>query len=139
MDQAKSRGLARKLALVGLFLLVVLVLVGREEDPGLIGRLGEAPPADIAVKQVAQPSRAVPASPPPPRRAARHEDSRALSAWYAESVADSSAGPTPIAPAPQEDSHLINDARPLVVAGPMVEAGAPFDPAPVHQSAALAD
>lgn len=127
MDQAASKGLAKKLALVGVFLLAVLLLVGGEEDPGLIGRLGEATPANLAARQASEPAGSVPAPPPPPRRAPRQQESRSLSAWYAESVADGPAEPAPVAPAPLDESHLINDARPFVDAGPMIEAGIGFD------------
>ena len=105
----------KKLLMIGVFLWCVAALVGREEDPGMIANLAEGGPGAGPVS-----AGPVSASPPPsaavvhrPAPAPRREDP-GLSAWYAE--ADSNTGPAepePFVPAPVDNSHLINDARPI--------------------------
>ena len=108
------------IALVPLAVWFVAALVGREEDPGVIANLaedGSAPSASAAAPMpvAVQPSASVVRKPAP---APRRQDP-GLSDWYAE--ADSGGGamePTPVAPAPVDNSHLVNDARPIVSANP---------------------
>ena len=47
MDDGLPPGLIKKLTLVGVFLVAVMLLVGREEDPGVIGQIGEDGPDAI--------------------------------------------------------------------------------------------
>ncbi|QYJ07115.1 hypothetical protein [Qipengyuania flava] len=111
----------KKLLMIGVFLWFVAALVGREEDPGVIANLaedGSAPSATAAAPMpvVAQPSASVVRKPAP---APRRQDP-GLSSWYAE--ADSGGGamePTPVAPTPVDNSHLVNDARPIAAAAPI--------------------
>ena len=103
MDDGLPPGVLKKLAMVGLFLLAVLLLVGGEDDPGLIGHAGYGEPRQAEI---------VSSSPEPPPPARGPDPS--LSAWYAESETSGPAEPTPFTPAPLDDSYLINDAAPTI-------------------------
>jgi hypothetical protein len=111
MDDGLPPGVLKKLAMVGLFLLAVLLLVGGEDDPGLIGQLGDGAPG-AADYDEPRDTEIVSSSPEPPPPARRPDPS--LSAWYAESDTSGPAEPTPFTPAPLDDSYLINDAAPTV-------------------------
>ncbi|UYH54384.1 hypothetical protein N6L26_10005 [Qipengyuania sp. SS22] len=111
MDDGLPPGVLKKLAMVGLFLLAVLLLVGGEDDPGLIGQLGDGAPGDADYGEPRE-TEVVSSSPEPPPPARRPDPS--LSAWYAESETSGPAEPTPLSPAPLDDSYLINDAAPTV-------------------------
>ena len=115
MDDGLPPGLLKKLALVVLFLIGVVILVGGENDPGVIARLSDAPPgqgefADRAPEPLIDTD--VPAR-------------RALSAWYAEDAPTGPATPEPFVPEPFDDSYLIEDAEPLVGARPSPLPGPP--------------
>tara|TARA_B100000700_G_C14567764_1_gene634170 strand:+ start:54 stop:455 length:402 start_codon:yes stop_codon:yes gene_type:complete len=104
-------GHGKKLIVIGLFLVLVLILVGGEDDPGVIGGLADADAPVVAEDELAV---AQTPSPPPP---ARREDP-ALSSWYSQSADSGAAIPQPVVPTPVDDSHLINDAKPMVSVGP---------------------
>jgi hypothetical protein len=111
----------KKLLMIGIFLWFVAALVGREEDPGVIANLaedGSQPSASVSapVPVAAPPSAAVVHRPAP---APRRQDP-GLSAWYAEAD-DTSGGvePQPLEPAPVDNSHLINNAKPIGTAEPI--------------------
>ncbi|MCP2017877.1 MAG: hypothetical protein OSA41_14830 [Erythrobacter sp.] len=112
MDNGLPPGVLKKLAMVGLFLLAVLLLVGGEDDPGLIGQLGDGAPGDAGYGEPRQ-TEVVSSSPEPPPPARRGPDP-SLSAWYAESETSGPAEPAPFTPAPLDDSYLINDAAPTI-------------------------
>ena len=83
MDDGLHPGLLKKLALVVLFLIGVVILVGGENDPGVIARLSDAPPgqgefADRALEPL------IDTDVPARREQRSSQDDAALSAWYAE-------------------------------------------------------
>ncbi len=116
MEDGPFSGYGKKLLLIGLFLWGVAVLVGGEDDPGLFAQIGEARPPAPA------PAPAPAVSRPPPmaqelqsRSPRRGGSDPELDAWYAEAgkIQES-------APAPLDESHLIDDTRPIVTTEPVV-------------------
>ncbi|MBX7481512.1 hypothetical protein [Qipengyuania qiaonensis] len=110
-------GQGKKLIAIGVFLVLVTILVGGEEDPGVIGDLAEigSPPGTTAdVAQLPSPVERFDSSP----ATASREDS-GLSSWYAQSDSSGAVDPQPVQPSPVDDSHLINDAKPLVSTDPI--------------------
>lgn len=111
----------KKLVALALFLGAVALLVGGEEDPGIVAQIGESPetfaaPASAPVAAIEQPVRRA----EPERRAA----DPALDAWYAEATAVAPQTPAPEAPAPEtpapiDERHLIDDTRPAVTTEPI--------------------
>ena len=128
MEDGLPPGLIKKLALVGVFLVAVMLLVGREEDPGVIGQIGEDGP-DAIVQGNAPPENV---RQPPEARAepAQRPQQGSLSSWYAESVEPGPATPEPFVPQPQDDSHLINDARPITDTGRVIAIEPPLEAPP---------
>ena len=120
----------KKLMMVGLFLWFVAVMIGGEDDPGLLAQQvdasGNGPASAAAYEPAPQDAMKVTQAPSSARRPSRQDDA-ALDAWYAASDAGSDWGTPPEAQAPQvveprpvDESHLINDTQPLVVAAPEV-------------------
>lgn len=110
----------KKLLMIGIFLWFVAALVGREEDPGVIANLAEdgaTPKTAISAPMpvAAAPSASVVRRPAP---APRREDPN-LSSWYAESDGAGAVDPQPVTPVPVDNSHLINNAKPIGVAQPV--------------------
>ena len=114
----------KKLLMVGLFLWFVAVLIGGEDDPGIIAQQVEASNNGMAstagYEPVQQSAMQVTQGPPPAARRSRQDDA-ALDAWYAASDAQDPVTmqpepqvPTPFEPTPVDESHLINDAKPMV-------------------------
>lgn len=116
-------GQGKKLIVIGLFLALVLILVGGEDDPGVIGGLADADTPVVAEDELAV---AQTKSPPPP---ARREDP-ALSSWYSRAADSGAAIPQPVVPTPVDDSHLINDAKPMVSVGPPTAPSGPIMESP---------
>ena len=120
----------KKLLMVGLFLWFVAVLIGGEDDPGIIAQQVEASNNGVAstaaFEPVQQNAMKVTQGPPPAARRSRQDDA-ALDAWYAASDAPGETAmkpepqvPTPVEPSPVDESHLINDTQPLVSAAPEI-------------------
>ncbi|MEX0341573.1 MAG: hypothetical protein AB3N06_03215 [Erythrobacter sp.] len=121
-------GLLKKLALVGAFLVAVALLVGGEDDPGVIGQLGDAAPVEDTSSPAPRDARTGEA-----QSRQSGENDRSLSAWYAESEATGPAHPEPFKPAPIDHSHLISDAQPMVDTAPAPPPGAvPIAPVPAE-------
>lgn len=111
MEQGLSSGIVKKLALAGAFLVAVALLIGGEDNPGVIGQLGDAVPVGRQAP-AAQPATGIERPAPSARQSPRND--QALSAWYAESETTGPAAPEAFQPAPIDHSHLINDAKPIV-------------------------
>ena len=131
MEDGLPPGLIKKLTLVGVFLVAVMLLVGREEDPGVIGQIGEDGPD--AIVQGSAPSPEDVRQPPEPRaEPVQRPQQGSLSSWYAESFESGPATPEPFVPQPQDDSHLINDARPITDTGRVIAIEPPPEAPPVE-------
>ena len=120
----------KKLLMIGLFLGIVAVMIGGEDNPGLIAQQVDAPGNGVASALPYEPARQgdmkVTHGPPPTFRPNK-QDNAALDAWYAASDTEGDWGPgpepqapQPMEPRPVDESHLINDTQPLVVAAPEV-------------------
>ncbi len=120
----------KKLLMVGLFLWFVAVLIGGEDDPGIIAQQVEASDNGMATTAAFEPAQQsamkVTQGPPPAARRSRQDDA-ALEAWYASSDAPGEAAlqsepqvPALVEPSPVDESHLINDTQPLVSAAPEI-------------------
>lgn len=132
MDDGLPPGLLKKLALVVLFLIGVVILVGGENDPGVIARLSDAPPGQGEFADRA-PEPLIDTDVPARREQRPSQDDAALSAWYAEDAPTGPATPEPFVPEPFDDSYLIEDAEPLVGARPSPLPGPPArDATPVE-------
>ncbi len=112
-------GQGKKLIAIGLFLVLVAVLVGGEDNPGVIGGLADADVTIPANTTSSAPVEQVSAPPPPVR-----SDDPELSSWYARSESSGAVDPEPVQPITPDNSHLINDARPLVSTSPEAAASA---------------
>lgn len=119
MEDGLFTNQGKKLLFVAIFLVLVVALVGGEEDPGMIAQISDqeaaqaAPHASVA-STYSEPEVVV-RDPRPVERPSASDMS--LSDWYAES------GPSePVDPQPVDESHLINDTQPAVSAEP--QAGA---------------
>ncbi|WP_421993262.1 hypothetical protein [Qipengyuania sp.] len=129
MDHEFSTGLAKKLAIVAIFLVAVALLVGGEDNPGVIGQLGDVPPDERAAAVASPAARSGQVRTPRSR-----EDDRSLSAWYAESESAGPAEPQPFQPTPIDHSHLVNDAQPMIESAPAPPPGAVrIAPVPVER------
>lgn len=118
MEDGVFTNQGKKLLFVALFLVLVAMLVGGEEDPGMIAQIGDN--NVVAAPQAYAPP-AVEAHEAPvvraPRRIDRPERNDAsLEDWYAEA-----APAEPVDPQPVDESYLINDAQPIVSAEPQTE------------------
>ncbi|WP_324829126.1 hypothetical protein [Qipengyuania zhejiangensis] len=99
----------KKLLMVGLFLLCVALLVGGEDDPGMIAQMNERVPGastepaamDLPVQVATKP-----ASPRPNRRSS---ENLTLEQWYADA-----SPPEVLDPEPVDESYLIDDTAPMV-------------------------
>ncbi len=120
----------KKLLMIGLFLWFVAVMIGGEDDPGLIAQQVDASGNGVAsaapFEPAPQSAMKVTQAPSPASRPSRQDDA-ALDAWYAASDAGSDWGPAPepqapqpVEPRPVDESHLINDTQPPVTAAPEV-------------------
>ena len=120
----------KKLLMVGLFLWFVAVMIGGEDDPGLIAQQVDASGNGVAGATAYEPAphsaMKVTQGPTPTSRPSRQDDA-ALDAWYASSDTASDWGPAPepqvpqpVDPRPVDESHLVNDAKPLVDAAPEI-------------------
>ena len=120
----------KKLLMIGLFLWFVAVMIGGEDDPGLlaqqVGASGNGSASASAYEPAPQDVMKVTQAPSAAPRPSRQDDA-ALDAWYAASEAGSDWGTPPepqapqvVEPRPVDESHLINDTQPLVVAAPEV-------------------
>ena len=130
MESGLFTNQGKKLMMVGLFLWFVAVMIGGEDDPGIIAQQVSASENGIAstagYEPVQQSAMKVTQGPPPVARRSRQDDA-ALDAWYAASDAPGEAAtqpepqvPTPVEPSPVDESHLINDTQPLVSAAPEI-------------------
>ncbi|WP_226699850.1 hypothetical protein [Qipengyuania gaetbuli] len=101
----------KKLVMIGLFLLAVVAMVGREEDPGMLQSL-----ADQSAEATARPVVAAPAAAPAQAQAQpRQQASPELDSWYSEAGSlDAPAETTP-----EDQSWLVNDTEPLVSTDPV--------------------
>ncbi len=105
----------KKLIMIGLFLLAVVAVVGREEDPGMLQQIAaEAEGAPVSAGPAQQQSAAPTAAtaPQPSRQAQQTPD---LDSWYSEAGRQN----VPVEPIPENKDWLINDAEPLVSAEPI--------------------
>lgn len=101
----------KKLVMIGLFLLAVMAMVGREEDPGMLQSL-----ADQSAEATARPVVAAPAAAPAQAQVQpRQQASPELDSWYSE--AGSLDAPTETTP--EDQSWLVNDTEPLVSTDPI--------------------
>ena len=108
----------KKLLMIGLFLLSVVAIVGREEDPGVLQQLADQS-ADISAKPEvgqAQPAPSMAHTPvqapaPAPARTASPD----LDSWYSEAGSLDA----PVEPTPEDQSWLVNDTEPLVSTEPV--------------------
>ena len=101
----------KKLVMIGLFLLAVMAMVGREEDPGMLQSL-----ADQSAEATARPVVAAPAAAPAQAQVQpRQQASPELDSWYSE------AGnlDAPAETTPEDQSWLVNDTEPLVSTDPI--------------------
>ncbi|MBY6015470.1 hypothetical protein KUV75_11235 [Qipengyuania gaetbuli] len=101
----------KKLVMIGLFLLAVMAMVGREEDPGMLQSL-----ADQSAEATARPVVAAPAAAPAQAQVQpRQQASPELDSWYSEAGSlDAPAETTP-----EDQSWLVNDTEPLVSTDPI--------------------
>ena len=103
----------KKLVMIGLFLLAVMAMVGREEDPGMLQSL-----ADQSAEATARPVVAAPAAATTQAQAQaqpRQQASPELDSWYSEAGSlDAPAETTP-----EDQSWLVNDTEPLVSTDPI--------------------
>lgn len=114
MEESLFRTQRKKLLAIGLFLVLVVLAVGREDEPGMVAQIAEEDAAQqLTGEPVYDDNIAV------DRRAETYTDpqpaqDRDLAGWYA------SAGTSdePVDPAPEDKSHLINDTQPLVSTDP---------------------
>ena len=119
MEDGLPPGLIKKLALVGVFLVAVSDAGGARRGSG-----GDRP--DRRKRRPMLSYRAFAPSPetlidPEPRaEPVQRPQQGSLSSWYAESVRSGPATPEPFVPQPQDDSHLINDARPITDTGRVI-------------------
>ena len=118
MEDGLFTNQGKKLLFVALFLVLVAMLVGGEEDPGMIAQI-----SDNNVAAAPQPYAPPVAQPPEapvvraPRRIDRPDRNDAsLADWYAEAAPSE-----PIDPQPVDESYLINDTQPAVSAAPQNE------------------
>ncbi|MFA6218974.1 MAG: hypothetical protein WC692_04245 [Erythrobacter sp.] len=105
----------KKLMLIGFFLWCVAMLIGDEDDPGMIAQVSEGG-ADGLVSH--EPGVDEQAYVPPPQAArveARPPQDASLDAWYAEAAPNEVVNPEPV-----DESHLIDDTQPVVSAEPQV-------------------
>ena len=99
----------KKLVMIGLFLLAVMAMVGREEDPGMLQSL-----ADQSAEATARPVVAAPVAAPAQAQPRQHA-SPELDSWYSEAGSlDAPAETTP-----EDQSWLVNDTEPLVSTDPI--------------------
>ena len=99
----------KKLVMIGLFLLAVMAMVGREDDPGMLQSL-----ADQSAEATARPVVAAPAA-APAQAQPRQQASPELDSWYSEAGSlDAPAETTP-----EDQSWLVNDTEPLVSTDPV--------------------
>ena len=101
----------KKLLMIGLFLLSVVAIVGREEDPGVLQQLADQSAEATARPVVAAPAAATAQAKAQPRQQASPE----LDSWYSEAGSlDAPAETTP-----EDQSWLVNDTEPLVSTDPV--------------------
>ena len=101
----------KKLVMIGLFLLAVMAMVGREEDPGMLQSLADQSAEATARPVVAAPAAATAQAQAQPRQQASPE----LDSWYSEAGSlDAPAETTP-----EDQSWLVNDTEPLVSTDPV--------------------
>ena len=103
----------KKLIMIGLFLLSVVFMVGREEDPGMLQQIAEQTGEQTQGPPVAQPGAPVQPQASAPRPQVRQDP--ALDDWYAQAGTLNA----PMKPSPQDNSWLINDTEPLVSTEPV--------------------
>ena len=120
----------KKLLMIGLFLWFVAIMIGGEDDPGLLAQQvdasGNGSASAAAYEPAPQGAMKVTQAPSAAPRPSRQDDA-ALDAWYAASDAGSDWGTPPepqvpqvVEPRPVDESHLIDDTQPMVVAAPEV-------------------
>jgi hypothetical protein len=109
-------GQGKKLVVIAVFLVIVALLVGGEDDPGMIGELAETTSFNPVPDNASE--FAHPVEDAPGRKAALSRQDSSLTSWYAQSESTGAVVPEPVEPTPVDDSHLINDAKPLVSASP---------------------
>jgi hypothetical protein len=116
MEDGLFTNQGKKLLLIGFFLWCVAMLIGGEDDPGMIAKVSEGGAGEMVSHDAGN---GPPANGPPPQAARVQSRSRtdtSLEAWYAE------AGPgEAVSPDPVDESHLINDTQPAVTTDPVVQ------------------
>lgn len=103
----------KKLVMIGLFLLSVVLMVGREEDPGMLQQIAEQTGDQTQPQPVAQSGAPVQQQAAAPRPQVRQDP--ALDEWYSQAGTLNA----PMEPSPQDNSWLINDTEPLVSTEPV--------------------
>ncbi len=115
MEDGVFTNQGKKLLFVALFLVLVAMLVGGEDDPGMIAQISDSNPHPSGPQayspQPMEDEGPVIRNPRPVERSSDNDMS--LDEWYAD------AGPVaPVDPQPVDESHLINDTQPAVSAEP---------------------
>ncbi|WP_341711550.1 hypothetical protein [Erythrobacter sp.] len=116
MEDGLFTNQGKKLMLVGIFLWGVAMLIGGEDDPGVIAQVGEDGANGLVAQDSGHNQQASAPLPQAARVQSRPQQDPALADWYAE------AGPVePVEPEPVDESHLINDTVPAVSTEPLVQ------------------
>jgi hypothetical protein len=116
MEDGLFTNQGKKLMLIGIFLWGVAMLIGGEEDPGMIAQVSEGGAEGMALHG---PEAGAPAYPPSPQEARVQSQSQqdpSLAAWYAEAAPNEAVSPDPV-----DESHLIDDTVPAVSTDPIVQ------------------
>ena len=104
----------KKLIMIGVFLLVVMAMVGREEDPGMLQQLAETSAEATAKPEIGAPSGASAQAAAQPRPVPQ-EPAPDLDSWYSQAGSMDQ----PVQPEPEDNSWLVNDTEPLVSTDPV--------------------
>jgi hypothetical protein len=116
MEDGLFTNQGKKLMLIGIFLWGVAMLIGGEEDPGMIAQVSEGGAEEMTHHG---PASGAPAYPPPPqatRVQPQTQQDPSLAAWYAEATPSEAVSPDPV-----DESHLIDDTVPAVSTDPIVQ------------------
>lgn len=112
----------KKLIVIALFLVGVMLMIGGEDDPGMIGQVQDTALAGDELTSAPQVGSRTLSSPQMPEQL---EETPELDAWYSQTASDG-----PAEPAPVNDDHLINDTTPMINAAPIPASGPPPAPLP---------
>jgi len=114
MEDGLFTNQGKKLMLIGIFLWGVAMLIGGEEDPGMIAQVSEGGAEGIASHGSANDAPTY--TPPPQAVRIQPQQDPSLAAWYAEAAPNEAVSPDPV-----DESHLINDTVPAVSTDPIVQ------------------